>query len=155
VALYGPGAKEIKKSHHTQPADDPYYVWSGQASGGWVVTLRHQKGSADLSGEAKVRWRSRQSGPRQLRLVVKLSDGTWLISEQSDGESQSGREHEFAIASQRWRKLDIVTIMEGAKVTTPDLSRVEEIGFTDLMAGGGSAACSRLDWIEVYGRLNP
>ena len=45
--------------------------------------------------------------------------------------------------------------MEGAKVTTPDLSRVEEIGFTDLMAGGGSAACSRLDWIEVYGRLNP
>jgi len=29
---------------------------------------------------------------------------------------------------------------------------VDEIGFTDLMSGGKSAACSRVDWIEVYGR---
>jgi len=29
---------------------------------------------------------------------------------------------------------------------------VDEIGFTDLMAGGGSPASSRVDWIEVYGR---
>jgi hypothetical protein len=36
--------------------------------------------------------------------------------------------------------------------TAPDLSNVEEIGFTDLMAGGQSKACSRLDWIEVHGR---
>jgi len=90
-----------------------------------------------------------------LRLVLKLADGAWLVSEQSDAESQSWREYEFLIASQRWRKLELVKIMEGAAITTPDLTRVEEIGFTDLMAGGGSAACSRLDWIEVYGRLNP
>ena len=31
------------------------------------------------------------------------------------------------------------------------LSNVEEIGFTDLMPGGKSSSCSRLDWIEVYG----
>jgi hypothetical protein len=30
---------------------------------------------------------------------------------------------------------------------------VEEVGFTDLMPGGISAACSRLDWIEVYGYI--
>jgi hypothetical protein len=124
VALYGTGAKEIKKSHHTQPADDPYYVWSGQASGSWAVTLRHLKGPLDLRGDAKVRWRSRQSGPRQLRLVLKLADGAWLVSEQSDAESQSWREYEFLIASQRWRKLDLVKIMEGAAITTPDLTRV-------------------------------
>jgi hypothetical protein len=29
---------------------------------------------------------------------------------------------------------------------------VDEIGFTDLMTGGASDACSRLDWIEVYGK---
>ena len=34
----------------------------------------------------------------------------------------------------------------------PDLSRVDEIGFTDLMVGGQSEACSRLDWVEVYGK---
>jgi hypothetical protein len=40
-------------------------------------------------------------------------------------------------------------------VTDLDLSRVDEIGFTDLMPGGGSDACSRLDWIEVYGKPVP
>ena len=35
----------------------------------------------------------------------------------------------------------------------PDLSKVEEIGFTDLMAGGGhgQSGWSRIDWIEVHG----
>lgn len=54
------------------------------------------------------------------------------------------------MADLRWRRLDIGTVTEGNWVDRPDLSRVREIGFTDLMAGGGSAASSRLDWIEVY-----
>ncbi len=33
------------------------------------------------------------------------------------------------------------------------ISRVSEVGFTDLKQGGGSTACSRLDWIEVYAYL--
>ena len=37
-------------------------------------------------------------------------------------------------------------------ITEIDLSRVDEIGFTDLMTGGKSKACSRIDWIEVYGK---
>jgi len=36
-------------------------------------------------------------------------------------------------------------------VEKPDLNRVEEVGFTDLMRGVGTPACSRVDWIEVYG----
>ncbi len=30
LGLYGPGADSIRKSHHDRPADDPYYVWSGE-----------------------------------------------------------------------------------------------------------------------------
>ena len=30
------------------------------------------------------------------------------------------------------------------------LNLVDKIGFTDLMNGGLSDACSRVDWIEVY-----
>jgi len=43
-------------------------------------------------------------------------------------------------------------------VIKPDLGRVDEIGFTDLMrgmlspAGMSSPAASRVDWIEVYAR---
>lgn len=38
--------------------------------------------------------------------------------------------------------------------TNVDLSQVDEIGFTDLMAGAGKGAQgnSGIDWIEVYGK---
>jgi hypothetical protein len=41
-------------------------------------------------------------------------------------------------------------------VVNPDLSKVDEIGFTDLMPGSpdnhghGAASTSRVDWIEIY-----
>ena len=47
--------------------------------------------------------------------------------------------------------LDIDKVLEKRWVESPDLSKVEEIGWTDLMVGGGSIACSRVDWIEVDG----
>jgi hypothetical protein len=50
---------------------------------------------------------------------------------------------------------DISSVIEGAPVSHPDFTRVDEIGFTDLMRGGQRAACSRLDWIEVYGKVIP
>ena len=85
-------------------------------------------------------------------MIVKLSDGTWLVSAEADDAARDWREREFNVADLQWRRLDIDKILEGSAVEKPDLSRVDEIGFTDLMTGGGSAACSRLDWIEVRGR---
>lgn len=78
LSLHGPGKEGIKKSHHDRPADDPFYVWSGECKGNWAVTLRHGTALADLRGLAKIRWRSKQSGFRQLRLVLQLADNTWL-----------------------------------------------------------------------------
>ena len=152
VTRHGPGAAGIKKSHHDQPADDPYYIWSGEAEGNWAVSLRHRKGQVDLTGLAKIRWRSKQAGYRLLRIILKTGDGQWLVSDQYDAASADWRIREFNVADMRWRRLDIKTIVEGEWVNAPDLSRVEEVGFTDLMPGGKSVACSRLDWIEVYGK---
>jgi hypothetical protein len=155
VSRYGPGEAGIKKSHHDQPADDPWYVWSGEASGNWAITLRHKKAYVDLTGLAKVRWRSAQAGFRQLRLILKLADGRWLVSDEFDGPSSEWRIHEFNLADIHWRRLDIQRIVEGPWEMNPDLSKVEEVGWTDLMTGGGSVACSRVDWIEVYGKTVP
>jgi hypothetical protein len=155
LTVHGPGRLGLKKSHHPQPADDPYYVWSGEAPGNWAISLRHRSQWVDLSGPAKIRWRSKQSGFRQLRIVLKLANGGWLVSEQSDGEAADWHVQEFPVASLKWRKLDIDRMLEMAPGGSPDLSRVEEIGCTDLMIGGGSLACSRLDWIEVYGQPIP
>jgi hypothetical protein len=152
MTLHGPGASGIKKSHHDQPADDPYYIWSGEASGNWAITLRHRRALVDLTGQAKIRWRSKQSGFRQLRVILKLASGAWLVGDQSDGPSTDWRVLEFNLGDFRWRRLDIKKMVEGNWESSPDLSRVEEIGWTDLMAGGSSPASSRVDWIEVYGR---
>jgi hypothetical protein len=149
LGLYGPGRTVIKKSHHDRPADDPYYIWSGLCPLNWAVTLKHKDAFADLTGQAKLRWRAKQAGFRQLRIILKLAGGAWLVSDAYDGPSQDWRVREFNIQDIRWRKLDIEKVVEGAWVENPDLSRVDEIGFTDLMVGGESIACSRLDWIEV------
>lgn len=155
LSLYGPGKATVRKSHHDTPADDPYYVWSGECTGNWAVTLRQRNASADLTGMAKIRWRTKQAGFRQLRIVLKLAGGTWLVSDQSDGPSADWRVREFNVADIRWRKLDIETIIESGWADKPDLTHVEEIGFTDLMRGGGTPACSRVDWIEIYGAKRP
>jgi len=152
LSLHGPGKTGIKKSHHDKPVDDPYYIWSGTAKGNWAVSLRHKDAFVDLTGMAKIRWRSKQAGFRQLRIVLKPAGGQWLVSEECDGPSNDWREREFNVSDIRWRRLNIETVVEGAWEPKPELGRVDEIGFTDLMAGGQSAACSRLDWIEVYGR---
>ena len=150
LALYGPGREGIRKSHHDTPADDPYYIWTGLCNGNCAITLRHKDSFVDLTGAAKIRWRAKQAGFRSLRIIVKLADGTWLVSDVADDASADWRVREFNIQDIHWRRLDIKTVVEGAWVERPNLARVEEIGWTDLMTGGASAACSRLDWIEVY-----
>jgi len=155
VFRYGPGEAGIKKSHHDQPADDPWYIWSGEAPGNWAIALRHKRAWVDLTGLAKVRWRSKQAGFRQLRLIVKQANGHWLVSDESDGPSSDWRIHEFNVADIHWRRLDIHRVVEGAWEPNPDLSKIDEVGWTDLMTGGDSAACSRVDWIEVCGKAVP
>jgi len=152
---YGMGSDSIKKSHHDHPADDPYYIWSGLCLDNWAVTLMDAKNYVDLSVNAKILWRSKQSGFRKLHIILKLDDGKWLVSDQYDGQSSDWRIREFNLSDIHWHELDIATVTEGLPVEHPDLKRVSEIGFTDLMRGGQSKACSRLDWIEVYGKSVP
>jgi hypothetical protein len=151
LSLYGPARDAIKKSNHPPIPNDPYYIWSGECKGNWAVALRHKAMTFDLTGQAKIRIRSRQSGFRQLRLILKLADGTWLVSDKYADFTDDWTEKEFSIAEIKWRKLAIETVTEANWIENPGLSRVEEVGFTDLMAGGGTPASSRLDWIEVWG----
>lgn len=151
LSLYGVGADSIKKSNHERPVDDPFYVWSGLAVGNWAVTLKNPNAYADLSEFATVTWRSKQSGLRCLRVILKTADDAWLVSGECDGPSSDWRIHQFNLSDVEWYELDIDLVVEKRRVEEPDLSRVEEIGFTDLMRGGGSPASSRLDWIEVHG----
>jgi len=152
IQLYGPGQDSLKKSNHPQPVDDPFYVWSGLCLGNWMVTLKHKTSNVDLTGFAKISWRSKQAGLRQLRVTIKVANGSWLVSDQFDDATKDWRITEFNVQDITWYKLDANQVVEIGPATNPDLSNVEEIGFTDLMPGGKSASCSRLDWIVVYGK---
>ena len=157
LSLYGPAQDSIKKSHHDTPNDDPYYLWSGLCLNSWAATFRHRVDFVDFAAFAKIRWRTKQAGFHQLRIILKLADGRWLISDLYDGPTGDWRVSEFNISDIQWWMLDIETLKEVRPMPKSelDLSMVDEIGCTDLMRGGGSNACSRLDWIEVYGNSVP
>lgn len=140
-----------------QPTDPPN-LWTGVCSSPVAVTLRDRGNYVDLTGLARVRWVTRTSGFHVVRPVVKLADGTWLVGDYGEGAHSSNStlflESEFAIANVRWLALDIERVVtRGNWVEKPDLRRVDEIGFADLLPGsghgwGGFVNVSR---IEVYG----
>ena len=150
VQLYGLGKDNLKKSHHKNQ-DDPYYVWSGLCLGNWMVTLKHESQNVDLTGLAKVKMRTKQSGFCELRVTLKLANGNWLVSDHLEGASKDWCISEFNFRDIKWYNLDLISITKKEIAINPDISNVEEIGFTDLMRGGKSKSSSRLDWIEVYG----
>jgi hypothetical protein len=69
----------------------------------------------------------------------KASTGNFVISE-------------VAFDDQPWFELDPQKVIVKLEVNNPDLSRVDEIGYVDLMPGGGhgTAGCTNVSWIEVY-----
>ena len=89
--------------------------------------------------------------------MIKLANGTMLVADYEEPSSSYWRETEFYIVDiPRWRVLDekrMDASRDTAWKTDVDLSRVDEIGFTDLNRGGGhgTQANSGLDWIEVHG----
>jgi hypothetical protein len=167
LRLYGPTAKKIQIAPNAANVrQDPPNLWTGECTGPVAATLRDKNSYVDLTGRAKIRWATRSAGFHVVRPVLKLADGTWLIGDHVDGDgsTQNFVETEFSIASVRWLKLDIETVTTvhadrsqipetGRWVEKPDLRRVDEVGFADLMPGSGHGwgGFVNVGRIEVYG----
>jgi len=154
--LYGPGQDSIKKRHHGTPTD-PYYVYTGFCPSNWALAFSSKKIYADLRGDAVVRCRIRNSGFRNLHLVIQMASGNWFVSDVAAKPSSVWQVYDFVIKDIRWSLINMKTVTPGDVVENPEvhygnnwLSQIDKIGFTDLMNGGLSNACSRIDWIEVY-----
>lgn len=155
LTRHGPAADLIKKSNHDNIPNDPWYIWSGSCeTGRWALSLRKADQLVDLS-RGRIRWRTRQSGAHVLKVILELADGTWLVSEQGFGATPDWHVFSVDLAKLRWRRLDIHAIQAGQRLRDPNLKEVRSVGWTDLMVGGGSNACTRVDWIEAYGRAVP
>jgi hypothetical protein len=142
-----------------QLGTNPIELWTGVCQGPVVVTLRDKNNYVDLTGLAKIRWTTRVSGFHAMRPAIKLADGTWLVGDHTSGNDSTNStmflDSEFALATVRWLKLDIARVAtRGFWVEKPDLSKVDEIGFAELMRGSGHGwgGFVGLGPIEVYGK---
>ena len=157
LTLHGTSGKEIQLVAVRGSADVyPVNLWTGTTTSPSAATLRDRNSFVDLTNPlAKIRWVVRTSGFHQVRPVVKLADGTWLVGDRPTGPSADFNEIDISIADLKWMKLDIARVVAvGNWIDSPDLSKVDEIGFADLMPGSGHGPGGYVNVgrIDVYGK---
>ncbi len=155
LKLYGSASKEIQLTGSAQDENNPIHLWTGGCTTPCAVTLREKNNYGDLTGLARIRWVTKVSGFHQVRPIVKLADGTWLVGDRTDGSTIDWLQSEFSLADVRWLRLDInAVVTKGNFVDKPDLSKVDEIGFVDLVPGSGHGPGGWIDvaTFEVFGK---
>lgn len=136
----------------------PIHVWTGLCSSPCAVALRDKRRFADLSGLARIRLNTKMSGFHQVRPIVKLADGTWWVGDLATGTTGDWLVSEISYADLHWLRLDIKRVVTvGNPVGKLDLTKVDEMGFADLMpaSGHGAGGWADVAQVEVYGRPVP
>jgi hypothetical protein len=157
LTLHGTSGKEIQLVNVRGAADlYPLNLWTGTTTSPSAATLRDRNRFVDLTSPfAKIRWTVRTSGFHQVRPIVRLADGTWLVGDRATGPSADFNQDDISIADVRWMKLDIARIVAvGNWIDHPDLSKVDEVGFADLIPGSGHGPGGYVNVarIEVHGK---
>ena len=134
---------------------NPMHTWSGECESPCAFALRHKENLADLSGLARIRVNTKTSGFHQVRPLIKLADGTWLVGDRADGNTKDWLYSEYLVSDIKWLKINIEKMVtNGNFVENPDLTKVDEIGFADLLPGSGHGpgGWSDVAQIEVYAK---
>ncbi|HYR88101.1 MAG TPA: hypothetical protein VE422_28745 [Terriglobia bacterium] len=155
LKLYGAASKDIQENGAPTNVDNPLHVWTGLCEGPCALAFRDKSNFVDLTGSAKIRWNIKVSGFHKVRPLIKLVDGTWLLGDREDGTVSDYHVYEFSINDVRWIKMDINKVYtRGNLLDSVDLTKVDEIGFADLMPGSGHGDGGYVDvgWVEVYGK---
>jgi len=151
LTMYGGGKEDF---NITNEGNVPH-IWTGLCASSCALTLSHKDSFVDLTGKARIRWYTKTSGFHQIRPVLKLADGTFLIGDHVDATTFDYHESEFYLSEVRWLKLDMPKVQtKGNLLDKVDLSKVDAIGFADLTPGSGhgTGGYSDVAWIEVYGK---
>jgi hypothetical protein len=153
LKLYGPNAKEMAITGNAGDENNPIHVWTGLCTGPCAVLLRDKTNFADLTGLARIRWNTKMSGFHQIRPAVKLADGNMYVADKADGSTRDWIVSEINFADLKWLKMDPArAVTTGNILDKIDLSKVDEVGFVDLMPGSGHGAGGWVDvaQIELY-----
>ena len=164
--IYG-DATQIRKAMH--PLDD--YTYTGETTTNWALTVSDKANLWDVTRGGKIRFKTQNTGYRFLHVVIKTADGKYYASEEGAGESSVFIESDFVFQDLHWRNLLMtdtptnasnrrqpdpkrVPIIPTTKAT-PDLTQIDEVGFSDLMEGGWIPATSRVKAFELFGKIVP
>lgn len=148
LGLYGYRSGDITVYEHEGRID----LWTGLAGSPVAVTLKSRRNYMDLRGLARMRAIVRTNNLHALHPVIKLADGVLAIGSQSIETEGAFLSVEVAFENQDWFVLDPEEVAVGGAVMNPDLSRVDEVGFANLSAGGGHgfAGWSNISTLEIY-----
>ena len=154
LKLYGPSSAEIQLTGNDGDENNPTHVWTGLCTTPCAVALRDKTRYVDLGGLARIKWNTKTSGFHEVRPIVKLADGTWLVGDHASASPLDWLASELSLADMRWLKLDPERLVTtGNFIEKPNLSKVDEVGFVDLMpaSGHGAGGWSDVAQIEIYG----
>jgi hypothetical protein len=116
---------------------DPHF-FDGLCDKPCGLTFQDKNNYFDLTGKAKLKWTMIVSGFHRARPLIKLADGTLLIGDQADGSIADWQQSEVSFSEVRWLKLDPARgVTLGNWVQNPNLSKVDEVGFFDVIPGSG------------------
>ena len=156
LKLYGPGAK-LNMLGKNGDDGNPAHVFSGESTSQMAFAFHHKKGAADLSGLSRIRVNTKMSGLHKVYPIVKLANGDWYMADKAAGAStKDWVVEDIPFSDVRWYKLDIANVVtKGNPVDKIDLSKVDEIGFADIIpaSGHGPGGWFDVGQIEVYGRM--
>jgi hypothetical protein len=158
MTLYGASSSEIQLTGNVGDEGNPVHVWTGMCTTPCGLTFRDKAQFVDLTGLARFKWNTKTSGFHQVRPLVKLADGTLLVGDHTDGTPLDWLTTEFSVAGVRWLALDPERLVTtGNFVGNPDLTKVDEVGFVDLIPGSGHGpgGWSDVAQFEVYGKALP
>ena len=164
--IYG-DATQMRKAMH--PLDD--YTYTGETTTNWAMTVSDKTSLWDVTRGGKIRFKTQNTGYRFLHVVIKTADGKYFASEEGAGESSVWIETDFIFQDLHWRNLLMTDTPSNASNRrqpdpkrvpiiptskgTPDLTQIDEVGFSDLMEGGWIPATSRVAAFELYGKVVP
>ena len=165
--LYGDTAGIRKTFHETED-----YTYTGETRSNWMITVSDATSYFDMRLPGKVMLRTRNNGFRETHVAIRTADGNYYVSEEGSPESRAWMNRDYILADLHWRSLTMEDspsnaastirpkdpnrhVIVPAGVATPDLSRVSEIGFTDLMPGGFIPSTTRINAWAVYGKKVP
>lgn len=114
-------------------------LFFGLCKGPCGFTLRDRNNYFDLRGRSNIKFTTIVSGFHRVRPIIKLADGALLIGDQAEGSVADYHQYQINFSECRWLRLDPVRgVTLGGTWVEPDLSKVDEVGYFDVIPGSGA-----------------